>query len=115
MLHLLLSSRRKKLTIKEVGKRPAAARKGLDLKLHERAFGRAMRKLREEHNMSQEQLAARANVTVQLVARVERGCGGGISVLAVCRIARAFKLLPHEFMKHYQNAVKEADSGAAWW
>ncbi len=105
----------KNLTVEEVEKRLAAAHKSLDQRLHERAFGRAVRKLREEHNMSRETLAASARIPVRLVIRVERGRGGDISVPEVCRIACALKLLPHELMEHYQNAVKEANDGEAWW
>ncbi len=105
----------KNLTAEEVEKRLAAAHESLDQRLHERAFGRAVRKLREERSMSRETLAASARIPVQLVIRVERGRGGDISVPEVCRVACALKLLPHELMEHYQNAVKEANDGEAWW
>jgi hypothetical protein len=98
----------KNLTPEEVEKRIAAAHQTIDHRLHERAFGRAVKKLREERNLSRK-------IPVRLVMRVERGRGGDISVPEVCRIACALKLLPHELMEHYQNAVKEADTSEAWW
>ncbi len=105
----------KNLTAKEVERRLVAAHNSLDQRLHERAFGRAVRKLREEHDMSRETLASSAKISLRLVIRVERGHGGDISVPEVCRVACAFKLLPHELMEHYQNAVKEATDGKVWW
>lgn len=95
----------KDLTAEEVEKRLAAAQKSLDQRLHERAFGSAVRKLREGRNMSRKMLAASARIPVRLVIRVERGRGGDISVPELCRIACALKLLPHELMEHYQNAI----------
>jgi predicted transcriptional regulator len=105
----------KNLTPEEVEKRIAAAHQTIDHRLHERAFGRAVKKLREERNLSRKALAVSAKIPVRLVMRVERGRGGDISVPEVCRIACALKLLPHELMEHYQNAVKEADTSEAWW
>jgi hypothetical protein len=104
----------KNLTPEEIEKRLAAAHKSIDQRLHERAFGRAVRRLREERSMSREALASSAKISVRLVTRVERGRGGDISVPEVCRIACAFKLLPHELMEQYQNAVKEASDGDVW-
>lgn len=103
------------LTPDEVENRIAAAHKRIDYRLHERAFGRAVRKLREERNMSRKAMAVSAKISVRLVTRVERGRGGDISVPEVCRIACALKLLPHELMEHYQNAVKEANASEVWW
>ena len=105
----------KNLTPEEVEKCLAAAHKSLDQRLHERAFGRAVKKLRYKRSMSRATLAALAKISLRLVIRVERGRGGDISVPEVCRIAYALKLLPHELMEHYQNAVKETNSSEAWW
>lgn len=105
----------KNLTPEEVEKCLAAAHKSLDQRLHERAFGRAVKKLRYERSMSRATLAGLAKISLRLVVRVERGRGGDISVPEVCRIAYALKLLPHELMEHYQNAVKETNSSEAWW
>lgn len=52
----------KNLTPEEVEQRIAAAYKTIDHRLHERAFGRTVRKLREEHNMSRKTLAALAKI-----------------------------------------------------
>jgi len=113
--HVLEIIKEKNLTPEEVQKRLAVAHKTLDHRLHERAFGRAIRKLREERNMSRKTLADSAKIPIRLVVLIERGRGGDTSVPEVCRIACAFKLLPHELMEHYQNAVKEANDGEVWW
>lgn len=105
----------KNWTYEEVQKRIAAAHQRIDHRVHERAFGRAVRMLREERNLSRKALALSAKIPIRLVIRVERGRGGDISVPEVCRIACALKLLPHELMEHYQKAVREADSSEAWW
>jgi len=105
----------KNLTPEEVEKRLAAAHESLDQRLHERAFGRAVKELRYERSMSRATLAALAKISLRLVIRIERGRGGDISVPEVCRIAYALKLLPHELMEHYQSAVKEVNSSEAWW
>ena len=107
--------KQKNLTPEEVEKSLAAVHESLDQRPHERAFGRAVRKLRCERSMSRANLAALAKISLRLVIRIERGRGGDISVPEVCRIACALNLLPHELMEHYQNAVKEADDGDAWW
>ena len=113
--HVLEIIKEKNLTPEEVEKRLAAAHKSIDQRLHERAFGRAIRKLREEHKMSRKVLATSAKIQIRLVILIERGRGGDTSVPEVCRIACAFNLLPHELMEHYQNAVKDANDGDAWW
>jgi predicted transcriptional regulator len=109
--HILEIIKEKNLTPEEVQKRLAVAHRTLDHRLHERAFGRAVRKLREERGMSRKALADTAKIPIRLVVLIERGRGGDTSVPEVCRIACAFRLLPHELMEHYQNAVKEANDG----
>jgi hypothetical protein len=113
--HILDILKEKNWTHEEAEKRLAAAHKSIDHRVHERAFGRAVKKLREDRNMSRKTLAVSAKIPVRLVICVERGRGGDLSVPEVCRIACALKLRPHELMEHYQNAVKEADSSQAWW
>ncbi len=105
----------KNLAPEEVEKRIAEAHNCMDHKVHERAFGRAVRKMREDRNLSREALATSAKIPVRLLIRVERGRGGGLSVPGVCRIACALKLLPHELMEQYERAAKEAASSEAWW
>ena len=106
----------KGLTIEEFDRRMAEARKGLDPGVHERAFGRAVKKLRQERKMTRIAVAASAGIPVRVLIQVERGHGGClISVPEVCRIAAALKFRPHELMAHYQDAVERADSAQAWW
>ena len=76
---------------------------------HERAFGRTVRKLREEQHMSRKTLAVSAGIPVRLLIQVERGHGGHASVPEVCRIAHALKLMPQELMAHYEHAFKQAN------
>jgi DNA-binding transcriptional regulator YiaG len=113
--NVLKAIKEKNLTPDEIENRIAVAHKRIDYRLHERAFGLAVRKLREERNMSRKVMAVSAKISVRLVTRVERGRGGDISVPEVCRIACALKLLPHELMEYYQNAVKEANASEVWW
>ncbi len=103
----------KGLTLDEFEKRMAKADREMDQGLHSRALGRAIKKLREERKMSRRELAASAGISVRLVIQVERGHGHA-SVPQICRIACGLRLRPHELMQHYENAVKQADSGQAW-
>jgi|SRR5579872_5294435 len=106
----------KGLTIQEFERRLAEAQKGLNAGVHERAFGRAVKKLRQERKMTRKALATSAGIPMRVLIQVERGHGGRlVSVPEVCRIAAALKLRPHELMAHYQDAVEQADSGQAWW
>jgi transcriptional regulator with XRE-family HTH domain len=106
----------KGLTIEEFERRLAEARKGLDAGVHERAFGRAVRRLRQERKMTRKALAVSAGIPVRVLIQVERGHGGClISVPEVCQIAAALKLFPHELMAHYQDAVEQANSAQARW
>ena len=45
-----------------------------DTRLERRRFGKAVRELRKEHNMSRLELATNMNVSVETVDRIERGC-----------------------------------------
>jgi ribosome-binding protein aMBF1 (putative translation factor) len=45
-----------------------------DTRLERRRFGSAVRKLRQKHNMSRQELAANMNVSIETVDRIERGC-----------------------------------------
>jgi len=114
--NILKIIKRKGLTIEEFERRLAEARKGLDAGVHERAFGRAVRRLRQGHKMTRKALAASAGIPVRVLIQVERGQGGClISVPEVCRIAAALNLFPHELMAHHQDAVEQANSTQAWW
>jgi hypothetical protein len=106
----------KGLTLEEFERRVAKARKELDVDVHERAFGRAVKKLRLQRNLTRKRLAGSARIPVRILIQIERGHGGRlISVPEVCRIAAALGLRPHELMARYQDAVKQADSSQAWW
>ena len=114
--NVLRTIEEKGLTLEEFEWRVAEARTDLDAGVHERAFGRAVKKLRLERNLTRKRLAGSAGIPVRVLIQVERGQGGSvISVPEVCRIAAALKLRPHELMAHYQDAVKQADSSQAWW
>jgi hypothetical protein len=106
----------KGLTLEEFERRVAKVRKELDVDVHERAFGRAVKKLRLQRNLTRKRLAGSAGLPVRVLIQIERGQGGRlISVPEVCRIAAALRLRPDELMAHYQDAVKQADSSQAWW
>jgi len=114
--NVLTIIREKGLTLEEFERRVAKARKELDVDVHERAFGRAVKKLRLQRNLTRKRLAGSAGIPVRVLIQIERGHGGRlISVPEVCRIAAALRLRPHELMAHYQDAVKQADSSQAWW
>ncbi|HYT19908.1 MAG TPA: helix-turn-helix transcriptional regulator [Candidatus Polarisedimenticolia bacterium] len=114
--NILKIIKEKGLTIEEFERSLAEARKGFDAGVHERAFGRAVKNLRQERKITRKALAASAGIPVRMLIQVERGHGGRlISVPEVCRIAAALKQHPHELMTHYQDAVKQADSAQAWW
>jgi predicted transcriptional regulator len=102
----------KGLTVPEFEKRMADAGRDMDKGFHRRAFGRAVRKLREERNMSRRELAASAGIPVRLVIQTERGQGHA-SLTQICRMACGLKLRPHELMRHYETAMKQADSSQA--
>ena len=55
--NILKIIKEKGLTIEEFERRVAEARKGLDAGVHERAFGRAVKKLRQERKMTRKRLA----------------------------------------------------------
>jgi transcriptional regulator with XRE-family HTH domain len=83
--------------------------------VHERAFGRVVKKLRLQRNLTRKRLASSAAIPMRVLVEIERGHGGPlISVPEICRIAAALRLRPHELMAHYQDAVKQADSSQAW-
>ncbi len=99
----------KGLTLEELEKRLIWAQGQPDDGSHERALGRAVKKLREEQHMSRKTFAASAGIPVRLLIQIERGHGGHASVPEVCRIAHALKLMPHELMAHYEQAFKQAN------
>ncbi len=106
----------KGLTLEEFERRVAEARTNLDAGVHERAFGRAVKKLRLQRDLTRKRLAGSAGIPVRVLIQIERGHGGRlISVPEVCRIAAALKLRPHELMAHYQDVVELADCAQAWW
>jgi len=45
-----------------------------DTRLERRRFGRSVRELRQEYNMSRQELADNMNVSIETVDRIERGC-----------------------------------------
>lgn len=96
------------LTLEEL-ERLVAAQGQHDDGSHERALGRAVKKLREEQHMSRKTLAVSAGIPVRLLIQVERGHGGHASLAEVCRIAHALKLTPHELMAVYEKAYKQAN------
>src|SRR5262249_42739346 len=99
----------KGLTLEEFEHRMQEVRQDLDVRIHARGLGRAVKKRREERNMTSKFLAASAGLSVRVLIQVERGRGGLLlSVPEVCRIAVALKLRPHELMAHYEDAVKHA-------
>lgn len=102
-------------TPEEFQQRLAEATRELDTGLHERALGRAIKKLREERNMTRRALAASASIPIQRLIQAERGHSGQLSLSEICRIASGLNLHPHELMEHYQDAVKQADRSQAWW
>lgn len=61
-------------------------------------FGRQVRLLRSEQNVSQEELAARAGVHRTYIGSVERG-EANISLLNIVRIAQALKVPPSELLE----------------
>jgi DNA-binding XRE family transcriptional regulator len=99
------------LTSEEL-ERLIAAQDQPDYGSHERAFGRAVKKLREEQHMSRKTLAVSAGVPVRLLIQIERGHRGHASVPEVCRIAHALKLMPQELMAHYEQAFQHANWNA---
>ena len=76
------------LTLEEFDRRVTAAHDNLDEGFHERAFGRAVKKLREEHRMTRKTLASSVGIPVRALVQVERGHGGNLlSVREICKIA----------------------------
>jgi predicted transcriptional regulator len=113
--NVLTIIREKGLTLEEFERRVVRARKELDVNVHERAFGRVVKKLRLQRNLTRKRLASSAAIPMRVLVEIERGHGGPlISVPEICRIAAALRLRPHELMAHYQDAVKQADSSQAW-
>lgn len=106
----------KGLTVEEFDRRMTESRDKFNEAFHERAFGRAVKKLREKRNLTRKALATAADIPIRVLIQIERGHGGDlISVPELCKIAIALKLRPHELMSHYQDAVVQADSSQAWW
>jgi predicted transcriptional regulator len=113
--NILTIIKEKGLTLEEFERRVAKARKELKLNVHERAFGRAVKKLRLQRNLTKKGLAGSTGIPVRVLIEIERGHGGRlISVPEICRIAAALRIRPHELMAHYQDAVEQADSSQAW-
>jgi DNA-binding XRE family transcriptional regulator len=106
----------KGFTLEELERRVAESQKGFDKGFYERAFGRTVKRLRQERSMTRRNLALSAGIPVRVLTQIERGHGGDwTSVSVVCRIAAALKLRPHELMAHFQEAIKQADSSRVWW
>lgn len=60
-------------------------------------FGRAVRRCRLENGLSQEALAARANLHFTYISSIERG-ERNIGLLAILRLARALKIPASELL-----------------
>jgi len=103
----------KGLTLKQFENRLEDTQGQLDYGSHERALGRAVKKLREEQHMTRKALAISAGIPLGLLIQVERGHGGQASLPEVCRIAHALKLRPHELMEHYEKTFKQARQSQA--
>lgn len=59
-------------------------------------FGERMRQIRKQYNLSQEELAYRANITISQVGRIERGVIN-TSVSTIFTIAKVLNIHPKEF------------------
>ena len=105
-LHEIIAE--KNLTPEEVNRRIAEAHKTIDHRLHARAFGCAVRKLRQERELSRKALALAAGLPLRYLIRIERGHGLDVSVPEICRLACAFKMRPHELVRVYEKNVQEA-------
>ena len=103
----------KGLTAEEFEQRLADAQRQPDDGSHNRALGRAVKKLREEQHMTRKALAVSAGIPLRLLIQVERGHGGQTSLPEICRIASALKLRPHELMQHYEKAFRQANQRLA--
>jgi transcriptional regulator with XRE-family HTH domain len=61
-------------------------------------FGKAVRRLRERRDLSQEKLAELAGLHATYIGRIERG-RQNISLANIGKIARALKVKPRELFK----------------
>jgi transcriptional regulator with XRE-family HTH domain len=61
-------------------------------------FGERLKKLRHQANLSQESLADAASLDRTYISSCERG-KRNISLINICRIASALKVLPDELLK----------------
>lgn len=74
-------------------------------------FGERMRQIRKQYNLSQEELAYRANITISQVGRIERGVIN-TSVSTVFAIAKVLNIHPKEFFDFdFFNNPKENFKG----
>jgi DNA-binding XRE family transcriptional regulator len=111
--NLLRLIQEKGLTVEEFERGVAESDKEIDKGLHRRAFGRTVKRLREERRTSRSELAVAAGISLRLLIQIERGHGPA-TVQQICRIAYGLRLRLHELVQHYWNAVKQIDSSQAW-
>lgn len=64
-------------------------------------FGEALRKLRVEAGLSQEQLAEQAQIDRSYLGAIERG-EHNVALLNIIKIANALNLAPDELLKVYR-------------
>lgn len=110
--NLLTLIQEKGLTVEQFERGVAESDKEIDRGLHRRAFGRTVKRLREERRMSRKYLARSAGISLQLLIQIERGHGPA-TVPQICRIAYGLKLRPQELVQHYWNLVKQIDGSQA--
>lgn len=70
------------------------------------AFGRALRKLRKNRQMSQEELAFEAGVERNYVSLLELGRNSA-SVKVVFKLASALKLRPSQLIEAAENEISQ--------
>lgn len=79
-------------------------------KKYELAFGRHVRKLRDERNWSQGQLAAQAEMSIQQISRIERGTHA-VSLHTIRALAVALGKYPDELLRYPYDIQLNTDFG----
>lgn len=67
-------------------------------------FGRTLRRVREERQLTQERLAAAANLTTSFVNHVERGMKVP-SLTTILKLAHALGVTPSELLSDFTSAA----------
>lgn len=62
-------------------------------------FGKALRSLRQEHNLTQEELAARANISTKYLQNLEGKKPKTASLITVEKLAKAFGITISQLLK----------------